>query len=923
MSVELYRTIERANDQAKRAAKGAGAGASLGVRRMTAAAWVQELWELWGDGRALVDATQRTVLVSRLLANQQALTASPGAARQLASFFRRYASCLASMGGNAAAGNLSSHEEAVLALAQAYEAALSQAHLVEPDQAAALLAAAAAAGAVPLPPVHMVDAIDGTPGMRALVAAAAATADAAGDMPVPMAGAAGGSVVMPPLAAGVEPQFLVPAGSTATAALVRASVLEAVADGARSVLVCGPNAPVLCEALAPSLAAEGLSCAERLESPVESTAAARLWRSVQAVAAGHHGVAAATDALANPLVGIGLREVSDFNGALRRDRTLTAEEMLGQLAEASPLCAAVARAVQALDGEATGAFGGGQAAFASLAACADALEAAVAEAAALSPLARRCESAVVAALREVLEVTQALGGSPDLVPVLWLEGAVRTEAAAEGAGPSVEFASPYRLKSLGPSSYDLVLLSDVSDAGFGARAGATALDELAEKLGWAQPFSLFDEQRRLFAGAMAAARRQFACVVPCRTPEGEEAYPAFLLKEYGEALAKAALEAQPPDAAERAAWEQTDRALFDLPRALSAVACRLGEDCLVETVGDAFQEPVATVALPAVQRGRLQRLHLVDFLRRVREEGRTLLVLSPSAIERYLDCPYTWFIQSRVAPATLDEQFGPREEGSFVHAVFAAFYEALAKEGCRRVGERPWVEDQRLLDEVFRDQVQREKQAAPGRGRYVAVSSAEELHLQRLYQLMAESLCHQARFAPGFAVAAHEVVIDEQDGVEYAGVRLRGRADRVDVNEEAGRFAVVDYKGSVGSDYGLGAKKDADPTLPKHPQALMYAQALRGRMDALHCAGALYLGYRAKTDKDLVRGAVDGTVFEDASFIKKNDCASLSFDALLDAIEDLVAEGIAGLAEGRIPQQPRYAGACTYCPVPDCERRLS
>ncbi|MEE0706305.1 MAG: PD-(D/E)XK nuclease family protein, partial [Adlercreutzia sp.] len=130
--------------------------------------------------------------------------------------------------------------------------------------------------------------------------------------------------------------------------------------------------------------------------------------------------------------------------------------------------------------------------------------------------------------------------------------------------------------------------------------------------------------------------------------------------------------------------------------------------------------------------------------------------------------------------------------------------------------------------------------------------------------------------------------------------------------------------GSVGSGYNVTVKKgDDEPALPEHPQALMYAQALRQRLGTLHCAGALYLGYRAKKDKDMVNGAVDGAVLDDEAFISKGNRMPLAFDTLLDAVEALVAEGIAGLAEGRIPQQPRFKGACTYCPVPDCERRLS
>ena len=46
--VELYRTIERANAAAKAAATATAPGAAFGVRRLTAAGLVEELWEQLG-----------------------------------------------------------------------------------------------------------------------------------------------------------------------------------------------------------------------------------------------------------------------------------------------------------------------------------------------------------------------------------------------------------------------------------------------------------------------------------------------------------------------------------------------------------------------------------------------------------------------------------------------------------------------------------------------------------------------------------------------------------------------------------------------------------------------------------------------------------------------------------------------------------
>jgi hypothetical protein len=46
-------------------------------------------------------------------------------------------------------------------------------------------------------------------------------------------------------------------------------------------------------------------------------------------------------------------------------------------------------------------------------------------------------------------------------------------------------------------------------------------------------------------------------------------------------------------------------------------------------------------------------------------------------------------------------------------------------------------------------------------------------------------------------------------------------------------------------------------------------------------------------------------------------------DALLDATERAIAEKVSEMLDGRIGANPRDAAACSYCPVNNCEKRIS
>ncbi len=903
---ELYATIEKAHGAAKRAAA-VGEAASLGTARAAPTTLVAELWELWGDGRALVGRAQRELLVGTALRRQEALVASAGTSELLARFFARYGSALARCGEDA---SLTERECAVLRVGADYRAALGEAALVEADEAAFLLAEAARTGEVRLPSVVAADPVDAGPGMAALLRQCGC-ADAAGGEPFAVGG----------LPAETELSVLLAAGPAAAPALVLDELRRARGEGAATALVCGPDARSLYDLLAPSLVADGAGCDLRCAVPWGETLVGRAWTAVGRLDSSARPAAAATDFAYNALSGMDGAGARRLNGALRGDRLADGAAAVALLRAASPIFAVFERLQRAFSAS------GDAAGRTAIAADLQALAQVVREARGLAPVERSRELASAAAAAELAEAAWSLGVPLADAGALLASRQVSVNARAAGRdGVRVEFAELDRLASLLPKSYDAVILADTTDAAFPAAQTRTALDGLARKLGLPTPADALERQRRRFRAGKDAACRHLALVVTQRTAEGEEAYPAFLLKEFAEAVADEARAAARAagNADEAAAWDECDEDAFGLPVPLLRGARRLGEDDLPASVGAAFAPVAERVSLRTVRRGRLDRLHLVRFLRTADEEGRAVVVLSPSALELYVGCPYAWFLERRVGADAPDEEFGPLEKGSFAHSVLARFYDEAARRGIARLDDACAATWEPLFEATFDGVAAEQAALEPGSGRLVALTEAEGLELARLRSQLRESLHRQARFAPSFAVRAHEHVIAAEDGVDYAGVRVNGRVDRIDVDEAAGRFAVIDYKGSAGAEYAAAMGDDAEaPPLPKRIQGLVYARALRPTLAGLHCAGALYLAYRARTDKDMVAGAADAAVFGEDPFVGRASVVPMNFDAYLDAVEALVAERVRRLYAGDIAPDPRFSGICSYCPAVGCERRLA
>ncbi len=133
----------------------AEAGASLGVDYKTPSSWLRSLWELLGDGRSFVDNLQRQMLFSDMVArlddaDLQPLSRSQGTVRMLARMARDVLPGVAGIGAERCCDNVckpkprSDAEARVFELLCAYASGLDRRDMVEPCEAADIMAGALA-----------------------------------------------------------------------------------------------------------------------------------------------------------------------------------------------------------------------------------------------------------------------------------------------------------------------------------------------------------------------------------------------------------------------------------------------------------------------------------------------------------------------------------------------------------------------------------------------------------------------------------------------------------------------------------------------------------------------------------------------------------------------------------------------------------
>lgn len=494
---------------------------------------------------------------------------------------------------------------------------------------------------------------------------------------------------------------------------------------------------------------------------------------------------------------------------------------------------------------------------------------------------------------------------------------LRVEARAGDDAPLVEAMTIGQAASLAPASVDALVLQGLTTANYPLRDADDAATAFMEKLGMAcvrrDPLA---SSRASLAGALRCARSYVSFERVTHGASGDDAYPSVMATElagcYGDA------------------GESSPKEGGVLPRLVRA------EGLVGENLAASGLAPVAVDAeRPAPAGGIDPSLSGLIVVPRIHghEVFSNVLSLSATQIECYLECPYKWFSLKRMGLRGLDAGCGPVEAGLFAHGVLEELHRRLIDEAEQGMGPgRVTPENLRhaisVLDEVVDERVSSKA------NELVAHTAAEGSQAGYIRRDLEQLLRFESTRLQGFRPVLLEQVFGLacEHSCDYAGCSFEGAIDRVDV-DDAGQALVIDYKNrsrkSLYEEYRLFAdEKPKEYVLPRHVQALIYAQVAR-RSFGLDVVGALYFGTKGAPT---IMGALTDPAFDRVAAISERlrpfctvPAPALgieSFASLLDRTEELVGKRIERLRAGDVEANPVDADACTWCPVTVCERRL-
>ncbi|WP_139652445.1 PD-(D/E)XK nuclease family protein [Raoultibacter phocaeensis] len=916
----------------------------FGIDIVEFSSWIADLWELFGDGRSIVNAVQRQLIAGEVLScfcserRAALLQPTPGTRRFIASAAREALP-------NAVLGSdLGEGEREAVEVLRLYRERAAEANLVEQAEAVAILTDPdVLAGYRPIVVGASLD--DFTAIEQALLGQADAvllenerSAVAEGERAPELAELLA-SLYRPdeahPVEASGAVRFVLPAGRYASAqALCDAIEAMRAHDGSASVVVAARDPHTLFEGVAERLAVRGIASEVRGTVPFSATEFGSAWLALLETLDGDSPFVAraATDFALSAYSGVGVRSAYWMDARWRANRAIDRDSVLTDLA---------GTADHGLNGL-VGLLESGRASDAL-----DLLQAHVGKQVSWPEGYRDRQMSALASARTVYDEAVALGASREeyrsvledqrLFAKLAVEpgrpggarvapaGSAASEtskeprgmhASAEANNPVESCAQPVLIvdletaASLGPSTCDVLFAVDLTATSYPVRDEGGTLATLLEKLGAARERDGLASIRATFADALAVPRAVLFLSRPLNNEAGDEERPAVVFEDVIDCYRR---DLQNPAEVDKKTG---------LTEALGRYALVRGEQSAFVNLSASGEPQDLSIEIPVTRTGSVtaaarEKILLPMQWGGVVSEGRNL---SPSAIESYLECPYKWFAHRRLRLEELDAGFGGREFGLFAHRVLERFYAQFRCEVAPKVSPDTLDRAKRILSCVFDEQLAYDATLIGDPAALVPLDDLERREVADLKRKLLGYLDREAQLLSGFVPLDAEVGFGRTKGAfEYAGFMVNGTIDRVDV-DGFGRAVVIDYKGAVGKAYALREKAGEPFALPRKVQTLIYAQAVRKTM-GLQPVGALYVSYGKDGG---IAGSFDHAVLDpgkDLLGIDAARCATTDFENLLDTVEEAIAARLEGLLAGEIRACPRDADACTYCPVTVCSVR--
>jgi RecB family exonuclease len=263
-----------------------------------------------------------------------------------------------------------------------------------------------------------------------------------------------------------------------------------------------------------------------------------------------------------------------------------------------------------------------------------------------------------------------------------------------------------------------------------------------------------------------------------------------------------------------------------------------------------------------------------------------------SALERYLDCPFQYFAQRELRldePPDDEPGLSPRDRGTFLHAVFQAFFEAWDASGHGSITPGTIAVARDLFREVAAPRLETLPAADAALERARLFGSAIRVGIVDLVLGL-----ETAR--PGDVRERWlEHTFDGEFLLGDRRVALRGVADRVDLLQ-GNRLRVIDYK--------TGSAPKSGRALQVPIYALCATQELEARDgQPWEVEEGAYLAFGARRPFTPV--------------VKPGKAGATA----LDKARERALEVIDGIAGGRFPPRPSDPVLCTWCAYPSVCRK--
>jgi ATP-dependent helicase/DNAse subunit B len=289
--------------------------------------------------------------------------------------------------------------------------------------------------------------------------------------------------------------------------------------------------------------------------------------------------------------------------------------------------------------------------------------------------------------------------------------------------------------------------------------------------------------------------------------------------------------------------------------------------------------------------------------------------IGAGTLEKWIECPYRWFVDHELKPQRLEPEPEPLVAGSIVHKALERLYrDPPADDRIPRPGDlERWR--RRAAELVAEEAAQRGLR--PDR-------PLSEVALERMRAQIGRLLERESRAETELRPELLEASFGEEEGrdrkaLDLDGLRIHGQIDRVDTTPD-GRFGLVyDYK--TASKVCPGAKLEEEGKL----QLQLYARALRERWE-IEPLGGLYYQLGGSGDPK-PRGFVTDEL-DTAAELDLTRTDRLAPEVVAETIEAGVRtarEKAVAMRAGKIgrdPNQGRCPPWCRYQAICRLERSL-